>query len=139
MDLQKALLTYDDCGMGKDALPDTLHVCRIGLNFHGPIDYIVIVPQWFSGGPEFNIFEKVNGKFVDIGGDQGLRYFGPRVNGYYELVSQSRGGAGAILRTLLQFKNGKYQVVRMTDYQLQEMGGVLKFMRERPRSEFPAQ
>ncbi len=137
--LQKILLTYDDFAQGTSKLPDELQVCRVKLKSDGLFNYVVDVPQGFSGGAEFLIFEQRGGKFVEICFEQGLRYLGSRVNGYYQLVCQSRGGAGAELRTLLQFKDGRYRPVRMTDYQMEEFGGVLKFVRERDPKEFPNQ
>jgi len=134
--LQKALLTYDDFQQGTCELPDELQVCHVQLKSDGPVDYVVGVPQGFSGGPEIYIFEPRDGKFVEICFEQGLRYFGPRVNGYYQIICQSRGGAGAEVRSLLQFLNGRYRPVRMTDYQMQEFGGVMKFVRERDPKEF---
>jgi len=132
--LQDVLLKYDDYEMGTGKLPDSLDVFQIRLSKDGPMDYVVIVPQGFSGGPEFNIFEARSGKFAEIGGDQGLSYFGPRINGYYQIIAQGRGGAGAVLRTLFQFSDGRYRVTRMTDYKVAD--DKLHFVRERDANEF---
>ena len=45
-------------------------------------------------------------------------------------VAVSRGGAGAYVRTLQQYKGGKYQTVRVADYQ-EDKDCVLRFVRER--------
>jgi hypothetical protein len=94
-----------------------------------------MVPDGFSGGSEVHIFEPVDSKFVAIGFDQGLQYFGLRVGSYYQLICQGRGGAGVFVRTLSQYQRGRYHAVRATDYQLNEMDGELKFVRERDPKE----
>jgi len=133
--LQAVLLTFDDYGRGTGALPDQLQVCRVHLTKGGPIDFIVMVPDGFSGGPDVHFFKPDGTKFIEIGCVQALRYFGPRIDGYYQLITQGNGGAGAQLRILWRFKNGRYHAVRATDYQLGESGG-LKFVRERDPKEF---
>ena len=92
--LRAALLMWDEFSQGKSTLPDSLKVARIDLNGNRVDEFIVQSAQTYSGGPMMLVFERRDGKFVEIADGQGTIYFGPRVNGYLEIVSQSRAGAG---------------------------------------------
>lgn len=96
--LGDALLAVDDITMGADALPDLLDVGRIDLNGDRVNEFIVHSAASYSAGPHLLLFQQLKGKFVQIANLWGGVYFGPRVNGYFQIVGQSRGGAGVYVR-----------------------------------------
>ena len=131
--LRAALIRLDEFSQGKDTL---LKVARIDLNGNHVGEFIVQSAQAYSGGPMMLVFEQRERTFVEIADMQGTIYFGIRVNGYREVVSQSRGGAGAYTRMLHRYEYDRYQPVRVADYQEAESGGSLKFVRERSPAQF---
>jgi hypothetical protein len=99
-------------------------------------EFIIQSPQTYSGGPMTFVFERRTSEFVEICDFQGAVYFGPRVNRYFEIVSQSRGGTGAYTRVFHRYERNRYQPVRVADYEETESGGSLKFVRERGPAPF---
>jgi hypothetical protein len=128
--LRDALMKVDDVQRGTDSLPELLQVGRIDLNGDRVNEFIVHSTATYSGGPYLLLYQQRKDKFVHIADSWGSLYFGPRVNGYLQIVSQSRGGAGAYVRQLQQFVGGEYRAVRVADYQSDE-DEVLRFVSER--------
>ena len=87
--LRDGLLRFDEFSQGKTELPESLKVARVDLNGDHVDEFIIQSPQTYSGGPQMYVFEKgPNARFSMIGDAQGTIYFAPRVNGYFEIVSQ---------------------------------------------------
>jgi hypothetical protein len=128
--LQKAILAEDEFSQGEESLPDTFAVATPNLN-PGHIFFLVESHQSYSGGPTYILFLKKDGQFVQVAYLQGLIYFGPRVDGYNEIVDQGRGGGGQYSKSLSRFRGDRYHLARLTDYQMNEEGGQLTFVRER--------
>jgi hypothetical protein len=128
--LRAALMVRDEFSQGKTTLPSTLFVARADLDGNRVEEIIVRSPQLYSGGPQIFVFERQKEQFVEIADLQGAVYFGPRANGYLEIVSQSRGGAGAYTRILYRYERNRYQPVRVADYR-ETIDGTLEFVRER--------
>ena len=134
--LRTALMGRDEFSQGRNTLPSTLFVARVDLDGNRVEEIIVRSPQLSSGGPQVFVFERPKEQFVEIADVQGTVYFGPRTNGYLEIVSQSRGGAGAYTRMLHRYERNRYQPVRVADFQEIEPGGALRFVRERSPAPF---
>ena len=137
--LRDELLRWDEFTQGKNALPESLTIARADLNGDGLDEFVVQSAQTYSGGPMMQVFELRIGKFVAIAAGQGTLYFGPKVNGYLEIVSQSSAGGGGYTRILDRFEGDRYQPVRLTDYEATEDGGPLRFVRERDPRPFRRQ
>jgi hypothetical protein len=133
-ELQGALLRLDEFSQGRNTLSDSLHVARIDLNGDRVDEFIVQSAETYSGGPMIYAFERRGGACAEIVECQGVIYFAPRVYGYFEIVSQSRGGGGNYLRELLRYERDRYQIVRAADYHHDD-GGPWERVRERnPRT-----
>jgi len=129
--LPEALLKWDEFSQGKSQLPASLTVARVDLNGDSVDEFIVQSAQTYSGGPMMWVFEQHDGKFVEIADAQGNIYLAPRVNGYFEIVSQSREGAGQYTRELQRYElHGHYERVRRAYYRESEPGGALQFIDE---------
>ena len=98
------------------------------LNGDGKDEFIVQSEQRYSGGPMLFAFEERQRRFIMFG-EQGDLYLGPRTNGYADIVTTSRAGAGEYTRCLLRYNNGTYRTVRIADYRL--VRGRLVFVQER--------
>ena len=129
--LSDALLHYDEFSQGTDALAPAYQVCRLDLNRDGTDEFVVMSPQSYSGGPQMYVFQRHHHRFVCIADFAGLVYFGRRVNGYLQIVSQSRGGGGESTRSLHRYEHGRYHLVRLADYRLREFGDEFDFVQER--------
>jgi hypothetical protein len=129
--LRGALLMQDEFSQGKNRLPESLSTARIDLNADRVDEFIVESSQSYSGGPRFYVFERRGSTFVRIADSQGTIYFGPRVNGYFEIVSQSRAGGGEYTRALQRYEGDRYHTIRVADYRQVQPGGGLEFVRER--------
>jgi len=134
--LRAALMGRDEFSQGRNALPSTLFVARADLDGNRVEEIIVRSPQFYSGGPQVFVFERQRDQFVEIADLQGTVYFGPRANGYLEIVAQARAGAGEYTRILYQYERNRYQPVRVADYRETEAGGPLAFVRERSPAQF---
>ena len=129
--VREALLRLDEFTQGKSQLPAALVVARIDLNADGVEEFIVQSAQTYSGGPRIFVFEQHDARFVEIADAQGSMYLGPRVNGYFQIVNQSRVGGGEYTRELLQYElHGHYERVRRAHYRESEPGGALQFVDE---------
>ena len=130
--LRDGLLGFDEFTQGKSQLPESLEVARVDLNGDRVDEFIVQSPQTYIGGPQMYVFEAArNGRFSTIAEAHGTIYFAPRVNGYFEIVSQARAGGGAYTRALLRYEGIDYRLIRIADYREVEPGGSLQFVRER--------
>ncbi|HEY2342584.1 MAG TPA: hypothetical protein VGH90_06130, partial [Chthoniobacteraceae bacterium] len=116
---------------GADKLAEAYQVCRIDLNEDGTDELIVMSRESYSGGPQMYVFQRRHHRFVCIADFAGHVYFGARVNGYFQIVSQSSGGAGMSTRSLHRYQHDRYHLVRLADYQSREFGGGVDFVRER--------
>ena len=130
MALQDALLHTADFTLNRSTLAESYQVCRIDLNDDGTDEFIVMSPQSYSGGPQMYVFQQRRHQFVLIASPAGRLYFAQRANGYLQMVSQSRGGAAMSTRSLERYQHGRYHLVRLAEYQLQESGGEFKFVQE---------
>jgi len=110
-------------------------VCIIDLNNDGRDEYIVQSPSIYSGGPAMVIFESCGTRLVDVGYLQGAIYFGPRVNGYFQIIEKSGAGGGLFTRALNQYRRGKYRPVRISDYAT-DPDGHERFLKERDPSAY---
>ncbi|MGB8355832.1 MAG: hypothetical protein WCD79_18175 [Chthoniobacteraceae bacterium] len=129
--LRESLLGFDEFSQGAEKLPGTLEVSRVTLKQDATAEFIVKGNQSYSGGPMMYVFERRKETYICIATLAGCVYFGPRVNGYFQIVSQGRGGAGISARELYRYQHGTYHLVRLTDYRLRESGGGFDFIRER--------
>lgn len=134
--LRDALLQYDEFSQGTGQLAEAYRVCRIDLDGDGTDEVVVMSPQSYSGGPEMYAFQERSHRFAGIAEFAGSVYFGPRVNGYLQIVSLSRGGGGMLTRSLLRYEHGKYHLVRLADYRQRESDDELDFVRERDPKEY---
>ena len=128
--LRDAFLNIAEFTLDGDSLADTYQICRIDLNGDGTDEFIVMSPQSYSGGPQMYVLQRRQHKFVLIATPAGRIYFAPRMNGYLQIVSQSRGGAGFSMRSLERYQRGRYHLVRLTEYRLREFGGEFDFVQE---------
>lgn len=131
--LREALKRWDELTPGKDALPEELKVARVDLNGDRVDDFIVQSGQVSSGGPAMLVFEQRGGTFIVVAHVQGSIYLAPPVNGYFDIVTQARGGAGDYTRILWRYAQSGtgYVMTRVADYREAEPGGALLFVRER--------
>jgi len=127
---RETLMGFKEFSREAGKLPESLYICRVELTSNGEEDFIVESEQSYGGGSMMYIFERRKKTFAEIGETQGSIYFAPPGNGYLEIVSEVRGGEGLVTRRLQRFEQGKYRVVRMTDYRVGE-AGVLDFVQER--------
>ncbi len=129
--LRDAMLHYDEFSQGTDKLAESYQICQIDLNGDGSQEYIIMSRQGYSGGPQMYVFRRRQKRFDCIADFAGRIYFGSRRNGYLQIISQSRGGAGMSTRSLYRYQDDRYHLVRLADYQLREFGGGFDFVQER--------
>lgn len=90
--LKAAMLHYGEFSQGTEKLAESYHICRIDLNGDGADEYIIKSRESYSGGPQMYVFQRRQHHFDCIADFAGSVYFGPCKNGYFEIVSQTRGG-----------------------------------------------
>jgi hypothetical protein len=139
----------------KLTLPESLEVARIDLNGDGVDEFVLRSPQELSGGPLQHVFQRWSthpksrpedpDSFQPIASIQGSLYFGARVNGYFQIISQvqhpdriefdregraSRSRSNQYTRRLQRFEGTGYQTVRLADYRKGESVGSLEYVGE---------
>jgi len=121
--LVKAMKNQDEfIDLNTDELPPRFLIFRIDLDGDGSTEYLVQSHQSYSGGPASILFQERQGKFVCLAYFQGIDYFGPRVNGYNQIICIGKAGAKNTSMLLYQYGPDRYHLVRHTRYTIDPDG-----------------
>ena len=127
--LREVMMGYDDWDPDSGGkLPARLRISRVDLRGDGTAAYLVENDLGGSGGPGYYIFERRGDTFVNIASLQDGFYFARRLNGYSQIVDESRAGGTESTRMLFRYEHGRYHLVRMATYQ--DHGAGLQWVRE---------
>jgi hypothetical protein len=99
------------------SLPATVEKCRVDLNGDGEAEWILSVPPLSAlGGEVYVLIRRKPEGHVILGIMQGHLAFLEPTSGWVQIASLAKDGAERFSRSLWQYHDGKYRVVRREDH-----------------------
>lgn len=99
------------------ALPVMVEQCRVDLNGDGDAEWILSVPPLSAlGGEMYVVIRRKPTGHAILGIMQGHLAFLEPASGWVQIASLAKDGAERFSRSLWQYHDGKYRVVRREDH-----------------------